>query len=294
MANRNFFNNTTSFASAHYIVDKNTIVQAIPDDEMAYNVGASHYTTAALQQLSSYPNNCTIGIEICNNDDWAAAVENGAQLATYLLKKYNLGVGNLWRHYDITGKICPAPMVNDPSQWDAFRNRVATILNPPVIPPIIPQPIPQVNAKDMGGTITVICPLLNVRSYNQIADNKIGELNSGQMTNVTGFCDNQWYRINYNGTVGYVSGNPQFVNYQARTIAGQVVNVRNLMGTVTVICDVLNIRSSNIIADNKIGELRNGQTAIVTGICDNEWYQIDYNGSAAYVVNNPQFVQFQS
>ena len=53
------------YASAHFAVDDNSIVRALPEDEMAYHVGSTSYTKEALSQLSSYPNNCTVGIEMC-------------------------------------------------------------------------------------------------------------------------------------------------------------------------------------------------------------------------------------
>lgn len=44
VANRNYFNTTKTAASAHYIVDDHSIVQCIPDGEVAWHVGASKYT----------------------------------------------------------------------------------------------------------------------------------------------------------------------------------------------------------------------------------------------------------
>ncbi|UIO41860.1 N-acetylmuramoyl-L-alanine amidase [Brevibacillus brevis] len=109
-ANRNYFNKPTTVASAHYIVDDKQIIRCLPEDEMGYHVGAQTYSQAALNKLSNYPNNCTIGIEMCVNADgsFAKMYEQTVALTADILKRHGWGVEHLWRHYDITGKNCPA------------------------------------------------------------------------------------------------------------------------------------------------------------------------------------------
>lgn len=115
LANRNYFNNPTTEASAHYIVDDKQIIRCLPETEMGYHVGAKTYKPDALAKLSPYPNNCTIGIEMCVNQDgdFKAMYQRTVALAADILKHYGWGVDKLWRHYDITGKNCPAYFVSD-------------------------------------------------------------------------------------------------------------------------------------------------------------------------------------
>jgi N-acetylmuramoyl-L-alanine amidase len=115
VANRNYFNKPTTEASAHYIVDDKQIVRCLPENEMAYHVGAKQYKPEALAKLSSYPNNCTIGIEMCVNADgnFQETYRRTVELAADILKRYGWGVDRLWRHFDITGKNCPAYFVSD-------------------------------------------------------------------------------------------------------------------------------------------------------------------------------------
>lgn len=40
------------------------------------------------------------------------------------MTKYDIPIGNVLRHYDVVSKHCPAPWVDDESQWIAFRKRV--------------------------------------------------------------------------------------------------------------------------------------------------------------------------
>jgi N-acetylmuramoyl-L-alanine amidase len=141
VANRNYFNNPATQASAHYIVDDAQIVRCLPETEMGYHVGAKSYKPEAVTRLSSYPNNCTIGIEMCVNADGQFPVmyRLSVELAADILHRYGWGVDRLWRHYDITGKNCPAFFVSDDvarkyigltagQAWDQFKSDVHSLL----------------------------------------------------------------------------------------------------------------------------------------------------------------------
>ena len=68
--NRDYFESLKSggkgYASAHYIVDDKEIILCVPENEMAYHVGAETYRTS---RFGSYPNATTIGVEMCVNAD---------------------------------------------------------------------------------------------------------------------------------------------------------------------------------------------------------------------------------
>jgi N-acetylmuramoyl-L-alanine amidase len=115
------------FASAHFIVGlAGEIIQCIPISEMAYHVGAKSYTPEALSRLGHYPNNCTIGIELCHPDStgeftpetWEVAVALTAQL----VGRFNLTPSvDIWTHYGITKKICPKYFVDHPDSFERFK-----------------------------------------------------------------------------------------------------------------------------------------------------------------------------
>ncbi|KZE51438.1 hypothetical protein AV540_00245 [Brevibacillus parabrevis] len=90
VANRNYFNKPTTEASAHYCVDDKQIVRCLPENEMGYHVGAKSYKPEALQKLTTYPNNCSIGIEMCVNQDgdFRAMYQRTVELAADILKRY--------------------------------------------------------------------------------------------------------------------------------------------------------------------------------------------------------------
>ena len=37
------------------------------------------------------------------------------------MQKYNISIDNVIRHYDVTGKDCPRPMVEDENLWYSFK-----------------------------------------------------------------------------------------------------------------------------------------------------------------------------
>lgn len=138
-ANRNFFENRkygkTGYGSAHYIIDLNgDVIRCIPENEVAYHVGSKTYTKEALSKLSTYPNNCTIGIECCHVD-WNGKMTDATyntlvELATDLLKKYKLTTNDLWLHKEVVGwKDCHKWFVDHPDEWVKFKKLVADRLN---------------------------------------------------------------------------------------------------------------------------------------------------------------------
>ncbi len=147
--NRNFFNNrksgTSGFGSAHYIVEGTKVIQCLPNSELAYHVGSNVYTASALRNLSSYPNNCTIGIEM-THPDWtgkpdATTYKTTVELAASLLKTYGLKSENLWTHHQVVGwKDCHRYYTNNPSAWVQFVSDVHKALTGKTV--TIPTPKP--------------------------------------------------------------------------------------------------------------------------------------------------------
>ena len=123
-------NNTNYFkkyrgASAHYFVDENEIYQSVEDKNVAWHCGANIYYHKECRNYNS------IGVEMCSyinsKGNYAfkpKVVENTIQLIRYLMEKYNVPIGNVIRHYDVTHKVCPAPYVNDLKAWEKFKERL--------------------------------------------------------------------------------------------------------------------------------------------------------------------------
>lgn len=126
-ANRRFFENRkfgkTGYGSAHYFVDDKEILLCLPESEMSYHVGANSYKT---KHFGSYPNDCTLGIEMCVNADgkFSVVYDQTVELTAHLVRKYNLNPDkDIARHYDITGKNCPGFFTSD--HWGKTNNSYA-------------------------------------------------------------------------------------------------------------------------------------------------------------------------
>lgn len=122
------------YAGAHYFVDiKGEIVQMIPDNEMAYHVGAREYKDDVLDKFNTtYPNNCLIGVEMCH-PDWSGeftkeTYDQTLRLVGFLIEHYDLTLDDVVRHYDVTGKVCPKWFVENEEAYQEFRSDLKRLL----------------------------------------------------------------------------------------------------------------------------------------------------------------------
>lgn len=120
-----FANNANLYASAHYFVDENEIWQSVAEGDTAWHCGAD---TAYRHPVCRNYN--AIGIELCSRISGGryyfrdGTVELAAWLTRELMEKYGVTADRVVRHYDVTGKNCPAPFVEDQAQWRAFLDRL--------------------------------------------------------------------------------------------------------------------------------------------------------------------------
>lgn len=121
--NLDYFAGNAVGASAHYFVDENGYGQSVKDQDTAWHCGANSYRHKACRNANS------IGIELCSKKDSRGnyyfmdqTVYNAAALARQLMQTYGIDRAHVLRHYDVTGKRCPAPMVDTPTLWENFLN----------------------------------------------------------------------------------------------------------------------------------------------------------------------------
>lgn len=106
--NGKYFKNNVTGTSAHYFVDRDSITQSVPDNFVAWHCGGKSY------KHKSCRNSNSIGIEICDDVKNGTiypspkTIANVLELTKYLMKKYSIPASNVIRHYDVTGKLCPA------------------------------------------------------------------------------------------------------------------------------------------------------------------------------------------
>lgn len=120
-----FHSNANRGASAHYFVDENGWEQSVEDCDTAWHCGAASY------KHPSCRNGNSLGIELCSRKDIEGTyyflpetVSNAVELTRQLMERYQIPVGNVVRHYDVTGKQCPAPFVKNQRAWEAFKEEL--------------------------------------------------------------------------------------------------------------------------------------------------------------------------
>ena len=111
-----FTANSAAETSSQYIVGINgEVIRCVPDDEVAY---------AAAGQNAN-----TIHIEVCYKDKSGkfeeASITALNELVLYLMNRYGISAEKVVRHYDLTGKHCPAYYV-DSTRWAALHERITT------------------------------------------------------------------------------------------------------------------------------------------------------------------------
>ena len=128
--NGKHFHNHIVKASAHYFVDDDSVTQSVPDNYIAYSVGgkcqSSHHP---LYKVCTNSN--SISIEMCDCfkngvvEITDKTLENAIELGRMLMKKYNISIDRVIRHYDVNGKACPNcnNLLSDKA-WNAFKSRL--------------------------------------------------------------------------------------------------------------------------------------------------------------------------
>ena len=109
-----YFSRSSAGASAHYFIDRDgTLRQSVSEGDTAWHAG--HWGT----------NLCSVGIEVVSggSDFTEAQVETLSQLVAEIRGRCGIGAEDVIRHYDVTGKLCPAPYV-DGGKWAALHARI--------------------------------------------------------------------------------------------------------------------------------------------------------------------------
>lgn len=123
-------------ASAHFFVDYNgDVYQSVEEKNVAWHCGATSYKHPKCRNANS------IGIELCcktkgntsiADANWYfedATVTSAIALTKELMVKYNIPADHVIRHYDVTGKTCPAPYVFNTGRhtWNQFEAAIKSI-----------------------------------------------------------------------------------------------------------------------------------------------------------------------
>lgn len=166
VGNRNYFQNTNTSVSSHYIIGlEGEIIRCIPENEVSW----------CTNQANSY----TISIECChpnidgifNDKTYKSLVE----LCADICKRWNLNPlkNGIIRHFDVTGKVCPRGFVakkyggtddNNCIRYHKFLNDVATAMGQTFTTAEFQQYLVKVNSQD---------GFVNIRKTPKFADSDI-------------------------------------------------------------------------------------------------------------------------
>lgn len=117
----------TRTASWHLVVDDKQVIEAIPQNEIAWHAGDGK---------NGPGNNKSISIEICESGDREKTIKNAVKLSAQILREKGWGIERLRRHYDWSGKHCPRIFEkNNWEEWNRFKSMVAAELQKTSISP---------------------------------------------------------------------------------------------------------------------------------------------------------------
>ena len=126
--------------------------------------------------------------------------------------------------------------------------------------------------KSMSGTMYATTEVY-VRNAAGTDGAILGSLSTGNTVSVSGYTNNNWIRITYNGQTGYVSS--YYLSWNAPVTA--------MGGTMYVTNVQANVRSYYSTDADVLGTLGYGDDVTVTGYTPNNWIRISYKGYTGYV-----------
>ena len=116
-----YFQRNEVGASAHWFVDETTALSSVPEQFVAWHCGDAAYVHPECRNSNS------IGVELCSRRGkdgeyyfLPETMDNAVELIRGLMEKYDVPPERVIRHYDVTGKKCPAPFLGA-GQWKEFR-----------------------------------------------------------------------------------------------------------------------------------------------------------------------------
>ena len=139
-----YFRDTNNRAAgAHYFVGGSDVYESISPLKIAYAVGGSRYndykTTGGASLYKKVTNTNSISIELCSTNGVITdeTINTCIELLYYLKAKYpTLDLNKVCRHFDITGKYCPASYYDgkyhsddkwigkNPTAWNNFKAKL--------------------------------------------------------------------------------------------------------------------------------------------------------------------------
>ena len=122
------------------------------------------------------------------------------------------------------------------------------------------------------GAATVSAQGLRVRLGPGTSHKVIDNLSEGDIVVILDRTNSEWYKINFNGTVGYVSV----------ALLRDVLTSENFYAQGRATSERVNIRASNRLTSDILGTCLKNDEMTVIGI-NNGWYKVKFEGKTGYV-----------
>lgn len=126
--------------------------------------------------------------------------------------------------------------------------------------------------KDMSGTMYATTSVY-VRDKAGTEGTVLGVLNLGDAVEVSGYTNNNWIRVKYQGHIAYVT--KDYLSWD--------VPVNAMGGTMYIINDQANVRSYYSMDSDVLGTLVYADEVKVTGYTSNNWIRVEYKGKTGYI-----------
>ena len=115
-----FHNGGNGASSAHYFIDGlGVIYKSVWESDTAWHAG-------------NWSMNCrSIGIEVCSDGEpfTPAEIKELHWLVREIMADYGIPASRVIRHYDVTGKLCPYPYINE-GKWKALWETITAPFDP--------------------------------------------------------------------------------------------------------------------------------------------------------------------
>lgn len=134
--------NSSRPASADFVVDDESMYQYTPDPQkyacfavgkpkpgVPYNMD----NCVSIEVCSSFNKKIGKSVNNANDPGWYysnATLGNAIKLAKIIMRKYNIPINNVIRHYDVSGKLCPGIIgwnseSGSINNWNQFKSMLA-------------------------------------------------------------------------------------------------------------------------------------------------------------------------
>lgn len=120
-----FATGNTRSAGAHYFVGRDGVAESVPAKLVAWSVGDKQAKlNGGGTKMKVCFNSNSVSVELCSFKTWNDAVAKiAAEFISALRSDLLIKKENIIRHYDVTGKLCPATLV-DEERWKNFLSLI--------------------------------------------------------------------------------------------------------------------------------------------------------------------------